>query len=209
MGTGVGKSTFVPIFFCNEGGINLYWILQYPISNISTSMPSNLAQQFIDRLQLAPHPEGGYYRRTYQSSINIPNGSLPEVFTGNRLAATAIYFLLTGDSFSAFHRLKVDEMWHFYAGEAVVLHCIYPNGELQTYYLGNPLNNPEASFQVLIPAQTWFSAEVITPAKDDFALVGCTLSPGFDFADFELAEKAVLLKAYPQYGELIQRLVRA
>lgn len=172
-------------------------------------MPSNLAQQFINHLQLAPHPEGGYYRRTYQSSTNIPNESLPEGFTGNRLAATAIYFMLTGDSFSAFHRLKSDEMWHFYAGGVVALHCIYPNGELQTYYLGNPLNDSKASFQVLIPAQTWFAAELMTPAKDDFALVGCTLSPGFDFADFELAEKGVLLKAYPQYEVLIERLVRA
>ncbi len=169
-------------------------------------MPSLLAKKYIQELHLEPHPEGGFYRKTYQSSISINEHDLPDRFEGNRFAASAIYFLLTNDSFSAFHRLQADELWHFYTGSPITLYCIDLNHQLQTYYLGNPLIHPKASFQVHIPSQTWFAAEVTN--TDGFALVGCTLSPAFDFADFELANKGKLLKEYPQYAELIERLIR-
>ncbi len=164
------------------------------------------AQEYIQNLQLEAHPEGGYYRRTYQSNIVLPSTALPNRFKNSRLAASAIYFLLTTDSFSAFHRLEADELWHFYAGTSVMLYLIHPDGRLQTIEVGNPLNNPNATFQALIPAQTWFAASVI--AADSYALVGCTLAPAFDFEDFELAEKTELLKEYPQHVDLIERFVR-
>lgn len=189
MGIEVGSLTLTPIFFC--------------LLFTSPSMHPT-AQEYIKTLQLEAHPEGGYFRRTYQSSILIPRHSLPNNFEGDRLAASAIYFLLTSDSFSAFHRLQADELWHFYAGSEVTLYLIHPDDTLQTLHLGNSLLNKTASFQVLIPAQTWFAAAVNTP--DSYALVGCTLSPAFDFSDFELVDKADLLKRYPQHFEVIGRL---
>ncbi|MGB0930875.1 MAG: cupin domain-containing protein [Chitinophagales bacterium] len=165
-----------------------------------------IAQKFIDNLQLEAHPEGGYFRRTYQNNILLPDAILPHNFEGNRLAASAIYFLLTSNSFSAFHRLQADELWHFYAGSVVTLYLIHPDGRLETLQLGNFLTHKTASFQVLIPAQTWFAAAVNTP--DSYALVGCTLSPAFDFSDFELANKTGLLKEYPQHFEMIERLCK-
>jgi len=164
------------------------------------------AQEYIQKLELEAHPEGGYYRRTYQNDIVLSSTTLPNRFKNNRLAASAIYFLLTTESFSAFHRLQADELWHFYAGTSVTLYLIRPNGELQTIEVGNPLKSPNATFQALIPAQTWFAAAVT--AADSYALVGCTLAPAFDFEDFELANKAILMKEYPQHGELIERFVR-
>ncbi|MGB1241384.1 MAG: cupin domain-containing protein [Chitinophagales bacterium] len=164
------------------------------------------AQKYIQNLQLEAHPEGGYYRRSYQSNIILPSTSLPNRFKNSRLAASAVYFLLTTDSFSAFHRLQADELWHFYAGTSVVLYLIHPDGRLETIEVGNPLINPNASFQALIPAQTWFAAAVT--ATDSYALVGCTLAPAFDFEDFELAEKMGLAKEYPQHAELIELFVR-
>ena len=164
------------------------------------------AQQYIQQLQLEAHPEGGYYRRTYQSKIQLSPSSLPHRFSKSRLAASAIYFLLTTDSYSAFHRLQSDELWHFYAGTSLTLYLIPPNGTLQTIEVGNPLNNTNTSFQALIPAQTWFAAAVNAP--NSYALVGCTLSPAFDFEDFELAQKELMLKQYPQHTDLIEKFVR-
>ncbi|MEZ4887760.1 MAG: cupin domain-containing protein [Chitinophagales bacterium] len=164
------------------------------------------AQHYIQHLQLEAHPEGGYFRRTYQSSLTLPSTALPKHFKESRLAASAIYFLLTTESFSAFHQLQADELWHFYAGSTVTLYLIHPDSTLQTIEVGDPLTNPNASFQALIPAQTWFAAAVTT--ADSYALVGCTLAPAFDFEDFELAEKQTLLQQYPQHSTWIERYVR-
>ena len=163
---------------------------------------------WIDRLDLRPHPEGGYYRETYRASESVGADALPERFGGARAFSTAVYFLLTEDAFSAFHRIRSDELWHFYAGDAVTLAILGAGGksELTTASLGRGAARGQAP-QVVIPAGSWFAAEIASPGK--FALVGCTVAPGFDFADFELGDRATLLAQHPQHRGVIERLTRA
>lgn len=159
----------------------------------------------IEKLKLVPHPEGGYYARTYQSEGNISQECLSGGFNGNRPFSTAIYFLLEKGKFSAFHRIKSDECWHFYTGETLLIHIINPAGELVTVKLGNKIEKGEI-FQYVVPAGYWFASE---PAfHTSFSFVGCTVAPGFDFEDFELAHAADLVKQYPQHKLLIERLCR-
>ena len=163
---------------------------------------------WIERLDLRPHPEGGYYRETYRSAEIVAQSALPPRFDGARAFSTAVYFLITRDAFSAFHRIRSDELWHFYAGGAVTLAVLDAGGmgELATESLGRDAARGQSP-QVVIPAGAWFAAEVAAPA--DFALVGCTVSPGFDFADFELGQRASLLQRYPRHRGVIERLTRA
>ena|ERR1700727_1861636 len=163
------------------------------------------AQYWIDRLELSPHPEGGWYRQTYRAGLEIPHAALPASFSGSRAAATAIYFLLDAGNFSAFHRLRSDEMWHFYVGEALIVHVIGVEGNHSALMLGGDPDRGEG-FQAVVKAGCWFASEVRDPEK--FALVGCTVSPGFDFADFELATRAELSRLHPQHKDLIERLTR-
>jgi uncharacterized protein len=164
------------------------------------------AHYWIDKLQLQPHPEGGYYRETYRSNVILDREALPPGFAGPRAASTAIYFLIEGENFSAFHRLRSDELWHFYAGSPLLVHVIDPAGAYSSLRLGN---DPDAGQvpQASVPAGTWFASH----AADwkSWALVGCTVSPGFDFADFELGQRAHLMERYPQHREMIQRLTRS
>ncbi|MGB8013895.1 MAG: cupin domain-containing protein [Terriglobales bacterium] len=164
------------------------------------------AAYWIQKLALEPHPEGGFYRQTYQADLLLPKDALPEPFTGARPASTAIYFLLEGANFSAFHRLRSDELWHFHMGTALLVHVIEPDGLYSQIQLGN---DPEAGevLQAVVKAGCWFASEV----KDgkSFALVGCTVSPGFDFEDFELAKRQELERTYPQHRQLIAKLTRA
>jgi uncharacterized protein len=166
---------------------------------------NNDAAYWIRQLELEAHPEGGYYRQTYKADLVLPHASLPLDFTRPRAVSTAIYFLLEGDNFSAFHRLRSDELWHFYAGGTLLVHVIEGGGRYLTIQLGN---DPEAGdmFQGTVRAGCWFASEV----KDarSFALVGCTVAPGFDFEDFELAEREQLVRNYPQHRELIAKLTR-
>jgi predicted cupin superfamily sugar epimerase len=129
---------------------------------------------------------------------------LPERFDGNRSFSTAIYFLLPFGNFSAFHRIKSDEVWHFYEGGVLHIHVIHPNGDYECLKLGSNMNNGE-SYQLVVPANAWFASE---PVGDpgSFVLVGCTVAPGFDFSDFELAEEAALTNEFPKHKELIRRL---
>ena len=163
------------------------------------------AQYWIDKLKLEPHPEGGLFRQTYQAPLVIRQTSLPGVFRGPRHASTAIFFLLAGKDFSALHRLAADEIWHFYAGHTLVIHIIDPAGNHSAMKLGQ---NPEAGeqFQCVVPAGHWFGC--CLDQISEYALVGCTVAPGFDFADFELAERARLIAEYPQYHDLITALTR-
>ena len=162
---------------------------------------------WIERLDLRPHPEGGYYRETYRAAETVAHEALPARFDRARAFSTAVYFLITRDAFSAFHRIRSDELWHFYAGGAVTLVILdaASTGELATASLGCDAARGESP-QIVIPAGAWFAAEVAAPA--DFALVGCTVAPGFDFADFELGERARLLRQYPQHRGVIERLTR-
>ncbi|MEQ1800271.1 MAG: cupin domain-containing protein, partial [Lacibacter sp.] len=142
-------------------------------------------QQLIETYQLLPHPEGGYYSRTYESEELIAASALPERFDDDRLISTAIYFLLDGKNFSAFHRIKSDELWHFYTGDGLLIYVIHPDGRGEILKLGNDLING-FSFQQVVKAGCWFASKPIT--ENGFSFAGCTVAPGFDFADFELAE---------------------
>jgi predicted cupin superfamily sugar epimerase len=163
------------------------------------------AQYWIDKLKLIAHPEGGYYRETYRSPLSIPREGLPPQFTGARLVSTAIYFLLEGENFSAFHRLRSDELWHFYAGSAITVHIIEPDGDYSEIQLGS---DPDAGdvLQAAVKAGCWFASRVRDPKT--FAVAGCTVAPGFDFADFELGKRAELVRLYPQHRKLIESLTR-
>jgi uncharacterized protein len=161
-------------------------------------------EYWIKRLQLEPHPEGGHFRQTYRGDLVLPKNCLPG-FSGARAVSTAIYFLLEGDNFSAFHRLRSDEMWHFYAGESLVVHAIAEEGTYSKILVGANIEAGE-EFQAVVKAGCWFAAEVRD--KKSWALVGCTVSPGFDFADFELAKREELVRLYPQHRALIERLTR-
>ena len=163
------------------------------------------AAELVTSLDLCRHPEGGWFRETYRSTEAIPAAALPERFGGERSFATSIYFLLEKGDLSALHRIRSDEQWHFYAGTTLHVQVITRQGEHLTMRLGRDLSAGE-SFQAVVPAGSWFGAE---PAgTGDFALVGCTVAPGFDFADFEMGERDELLRLYPAHAELIRRLTR-
>src|ERR1700754_3663390 len=160
---------------------------------------------WIQQLQLTAHVEGGAFRETYRSELTIPRQSLPLFFQGDRNASTSIYFLLAKGQFSAFHRIASDESWHFYFGDSLLIYEITHNGQLLTHRLGPNLEKGE-SFQTVVRAGNWF-ASVPAPGSE-YALVGCTVAPGFDFADFELADRATLARQYPEHAELINQLTR-
>ena len=165
----------------------------------------SIVKDFVAQYQLLPHPEGGYYKETYRSDAIIKKESLPEGFNGDRNCSTAIYFLLEKDNFSAFHRIKSDECWHFYSGDTLLIYVIEQNGNAYTLKLGADTANGEV-FQAMVPANSWFASE---PAPNSrYCFVGCTVSPGFDFADFKLAQKEELSRLYPDKKALIHRLCR-
>lgn len=159
---------------------------------------------WINHLSLLPHPEGGYYKEMYRSSETISSSALPNRFEGDRQFSTAIYFLLRSEDHSVFHRIKSDEVWHFYQGSTLLIYVLQQN-ELKIYKLGSDLEKGE-SLQVVIPANCWFGAHV--EQQNSFALCGCTVAPGFDFRDFEMAERHELLKKYPGFEKEIIQLTR-
>ena len=162
------------------------------------------AQHYIEHLELLPHPEGGYYKESYRSAGTVAASCLPG-FGGDRSFSTAIYFLLEQSDFSAFHRIKSDECWHFYEGGSLLIHVLQQNGEYACKRLGKNLGEGEL-LQVVVPAGAWFASE---PApRSTFVLVGCTVAPGFDFEDFEMAKEENLLQLHPKYEALIKRLCR-
>ncbi|MDD5217438.1 MAG: cupin domain-containing protein [Candidatus Omnitrophica bacterium] len=164
------------------------------------------ADYWIKKLKLAKHPEGGYFREVYRSDEIYPRRGLPKRFPGSRAMSTSIYYLLKAGEFSSFHRLRSDEIWHFYAGSALTLSVISPRGALTTLKLGPHPDRGEA-FQAMVPAGHWFAAQAKPPAS--YSLVGCTLAPGFDFKDFDLADCKRLKRVYPQYQGLIESFTRS
>lgn len=160
---------------------------------------------WIRSLELQPHPEGGWYREVYRSAESIPRPALPRRFTGDRQFATSIYYLLGPGDFSALHRIRQDEIWHFYDGSRLVVHVIHPNGTTEELLLGRDLASGERPMAV-VPAGSWFGARVAK--SDSYALLGCTVAPGFDFEDFELPARTELLVLFPQHRELIEALTR-
>lgn len=160
--------------------------------------------KWIDRLSLVPHPEGGYYRETYRAGGQL-DGTIAEIYHGKRALATAIYYLLDGSQYSTFHRLKSDEMLHFYAGTILNVYVLSPEGQFRIERLGDCAAQG-ACFQLLIPSGHWFAAAALDP--QGYALIGCTVAPGFDFQDFETGSREILLRAYPQHKSWIERLTR-
>lgn len=161
------------------------------------------AKYWVEKLKMQSHPEGGFFAETYRSDELIDKNSLPKRFSGDRNFSTGIYFLLESHHFSAFHRIQSDEMWHFYAGDALNVYYIDNEGNMQIIKLGN---NPEKGevFQAVVPAGVWFGSK---PAvENSYSLVGCTVAPGFDFADFEMPDRQTLLQEFPQHEIIIKML---
>ena len=187
----------------------------------------NTIQKLIELYSLSPHPEGGWYKQTYKSSELIPSNSLPDRFTGDRSFSTAIYFLLEQGNFSAFHRIKSDECWHFYAGDPLEVFLLNEKGELEIVTLGNDYEKGQL-FQFVVPANCWFASrprpsEALSDAKGSgrrpsaeegrvpnshFSFVGCTVAPGFEFADFELANANTLIADFSNHADIIRQLCR-
>lgn len=166
--------------------------------------PKQNAKYWIKKLRLEPHPEGGFYRQTYKAEMVLPQAVLPG-FSGDRAASTAIYFLLEGENFSAFHRLRSDEIWHFYAGGGLAVHVFAEDGGYSQRLLGRDVEAGE-ELQAVVKAGCWFASEVRD--RRSWAVVGCTVAPGFEFEDFEMARREELARRYPQHRELIRRLTR-
>ena len=163
------------------------------------------ADYWINKLQLTPHVEGGAFIQTYCSDLSISQNQLPVTFHGPRPVSTSIYFLLKQNQFSAMHRIAADELWHFYYGDPLTVYEIDTTGNLLEHHLGNnPENNED--FQCIIKAGSWFGSK--TKEGGEYSLVGCTVSPGFDFDDFELGERIELLGLYPQHEAIIKTLTR-
>lgn len=168
-------------------------------------MINNRSDELIRILTLQKHPEGGYFKESYRSEgILLPNEE-KEDFPNGRNYGTGIYFLLEGNSFSAFHKIKSDEIWHFYEGFPLEIISINSEGEVESQILGNELQHGHV-FQYVVKAGSWFGSRLYQ--NNSYALVGCTVAPGFDFKDFEMAEREHLLKLFPQHYELISSLTR-
>jgi len=159
----------------------------------------------VENLALLPHPEGGFYKEVYRSEKMLSKETLPDDFSGDRSYCTSIYFLLTSENFSAFHRIKQDEIWHFYGGSTLTVHILDKEGNYTAHKVGMDFSNGEQP-QLVVPAGCWFASSV--PKEDSYAFVGCTVAPGFDFDDFELATRTELTAEYPQHQNIIDRLTR-
>jgi uncharacterized protein len=191
-----------------------------PISEECYPMiPANQAKRvLIERFGLIPHPEGGHYRETHRDPARVAR--IPNVVGGaggsglaadaSRSASTCIYYMLCDGAYSAWHRIRSDEVWHFYAGDPLDVHVLDAAGQLVTHRLGNALARDDAAFQAVVPAGCWFAAQCPVPMQEaeaaGFALVGCTVAPGFEFSEFELADTDRLAATHPGHAELIRRL---
>jgi predicted cupin superfamily sugar epimerase len=164
-----------------------------------------LVKEIIQTLQLQPHPEGGFFKETYRSKGIISQDSLPDYFEGERQYSTCIYYLLQSGNFSAFHKINQDEIWHFYLGSPIQLYMISELGNLTKVIIGTDISAGQVP-QFVVPKYHWFAATVL--GHDSFSLVGCTVSPGFDFKDFTLATQNQLKAMYPQHSEIINKFTR-
>ncbi len=164
------------------------------------------AEYWTQKLRLARHPEGGYYREIYRSAESISKEALPDRYEGSRVFSTSIYYLLPGHEVSYFHRLKSDEVWHFYQGSPVSLYVISPAGDFNETRLGPDFDAGQV-LQAVIPSGHWLGAAVST--VNSYSLVGCTVAPGFDFRDFEVGLRQELLALFPQHQAIIINLTRA
>jgi uncharacterized protein len=166
------------------------------------------ASNLIEKFNLTENIEGGYFSEIYRDKSVIKKVGLPDSFDGDRSFSTSIYYLLEGKNFSSFHRLKSDEGWHYYIGDtSIKIYEIKPDGELIVHNLGNDLYKGE-NFVTFLEKGSWFGAELSDQNNNNFALIGCTVAPGFEVADFELATYEQLSNQYPQHAEIIKKLTR-
>jgi predicted cupin superfamily sugar epimerase len=162
-------------------------------------METNTAQYWIATLNLQPHPEGGYYKETFRSQIQLIRTS----DSAEKQACTSIYYLLEDTDYSGFHRIGSDEIWYFHKGSPLHIHAIDQSGNHTVHQLSDQATG---NLSVIIPAGQWFAAHI--PSQKGFTLVSCAVAPAFDFNEFEMAKKQDLLDAYPKHVEIIERLCR-
>lgn len=161
------------------------------------------AAYWIEKYKMEAHPEGGHFAEVYRSEGSISGSCLPDRYSSDRSFCTSIYFLLQGQEISSIHRLQGDEIWHFYAGAPLEILGIDPAGIAFSKELGP---SPQGDMQVVVPAHAWFGARLIGGAG--FALVGCTMAPGFAFEDWELGKRSELIASYPQHASLIKKVTK-
>ena len=172
---------------------------------MTSSVEAAEAAAIIRALGLAPHPkEGGYFRETYRAAEALPHGAIPRRHGGPRAASTAIYYLLTPTTCSALHRLASDEVFHFYAGDPVEQLRLYPEGRGEVVTIGNNLAAGMRP-QTVVPRGVWQGARLAAGGR--YALLGCTVAPGFEFADFELALGPQLAEQFPSAAARILRML--
>lgn len=162
-------------------------------------MENNNANYWIENLDMISHPEGGYFKETYRSETDFE----PKGFSGKRNYATSIYFLLEQNNVSHFHRIKSDEIWYYHAGYPLTVYVIHSNGELEELKIGPNIHKGEV-LQAVVPANSIFGST----SHNAYSLVGCMVSPGFDFNDFELFTTSELLNLYPQHPSIIKQLTK-
>jgi predicted cupin superfamily sugar epimerase len=175
-----------------------------------TTEPNPTAATLVAQLGLTPHPEGGFFAETYRDTLTLRD--LPARFAGPRSASTAIYYLLENGDMSALHRIHSDEVWHHYAGGTLTVHVLHPAcategqpARHEALRLGMNLSAGERP-QAVVPAGAWFGARL--EGSEPYTLVGCTVAPGFDFADFEMGERAALLAEFPEHAALVREMTR-
>jgi predicted cupin superfamily sugar epimerase len=162
-------------------------------------MPQQSAADWISRLNLQPHPEGGYYKEVFRSEQYVNRAGND----AQRHACTSIYYLLESKDYSGFHRIKSDEIWYFHKGEPLNIHVITADGEHRLLELSD---SSTGHLSLVVSAGLWFAAEI--PSKEGYTLVSCAVAPGFEFTEFEMADKKELLKIHPGHAEVLQRLCR-
>ena len=164
------------------------------------------AQTIIDQLGLQPHPEGGFYRETYRAEESLSTDALSERYGADRNVSTAIYYLLIPGTFSEIHRLKSDEIFHFYAGDPVEMIHLFEDGRSEHIIIGPDIAQNQQP-QVMVPRNVWQGSRL--QEGGEFALLGCTVAPGFDFQDYESGQREELMRIYPKEKEWIRALTRA
>ncbi len=184
-------------------GVSL-WGFKSPLRHFYNIMKID---EIIKILGLKKHPEGGYYRETYRSKETINKECLPEKYSDKRNLKTVIYYFLTKNDFSEMHRLKSDEIYHFYYGDFAEVLLLYSNGEGEKIILGNDLKAGIYP-QLIVPSGVWQGIRVVRGGKFGFSLIGTTVSPGFEFDDYERGDRKKLISEYPKFKEIIIELTR-
>lgn len=162
-------------------------------------------KRIVERFELIPHPEGGYFREVYRSGTKITHPGVPPDLPSTRCSGTLIYFLLSGAEFSAFHRVRwSDEAWHLYAGGPLELHVIDGNGRHERRLLTGDLEHGEPT--TVIRGGDWQAARLA--AGVTWAFGGCTVAPGFEYDDFEMPPRTDLLSSFPRHADIIRALTR-